>query len=78
MGDEPQASDAIAASDGCGGVKYEDVCIHDYLDGLELGRGLPKWFRDYHEHRSHESLDLECPGDMYRNPQAHGARAKAR
>lgn len=55
-------------------VKYEDVYIHDYLDGLELGRGLSKWFREYNDHRPHDALDLECPGDVYRDPQTHGAR----
>ena len=57
-------------------VKYEDVYIHDYLDGLELGRGLSKWFREYNDNRPQDSLDLECPGDVYRDPQAHGARAR--
>ena len=59
-------------------VKYEDVYIHDYLDGLELGRGLSKWFREYNDRRPHDSLDLECPGDVYRDPLAHGARARTR
>lgn len=57
-------------------VKYEDVYIHDYLDGLELGRGLSKWFREYNDNRPHDSLDLECPRDVYRDPEAHGARAR--
>ncbi len=59
-------------------VKYEDVYVRDYLDGLDLGRGLSKWFREYNEQRPHQSLDLECPGDVYGDPQAHGARARNR
>ncbi|MBL9136291.1 MAG: IS3 family transposase, partial [Verrucomicrobiales bacterium] len=27
-------------------VKYEDVYLQDYLDGLELGRGLARWFKE--------------------------------
>jgi len=62
----------------CRRVKYEDVYVRDYLDGLDLGRGLSKWFREYNEQRPHQSLDLECPGDVYGDPQANGARARNR
>lgn len=55
-------------------VKYEDVYIRDYLDGLELGRGLNKWFADYNESRPHQALNYASPGDVYSDPGAHGAR----
>ena len=35
-------------------VKYEDVYLRDYLDGLDLGRGLGQWFADYNESRPHQ------------------------
>jgi putative transposase len=54
-------------------VKYEDVYVRDYLDGLELGRGLGRWFDDYNNHRPHEALDYATPGEVYRDPGAHGA-----
>ena len=54
-------------------VKYEDVYVRDYLDGLELGRGLGRWFDDYNHHRPHEALDYATPGEVYRDPGAHGA-----
>ena len=55
-------------------VKYEDVYLRDYLDGLDLGRGLGQWFADYNESRPHQALNYACPGDVYRNPESHGAR----
>ncbi len=55
-------------------VKYEDVYLRDYLDGLDLGRGLGKWFADYNQSRPHQALNYACPEDVYRHPEAHGAR----
>ena len=55
-------------------VKYEDVYLRDYLDGLELGRGLGRWFAHYNKSRPHQALNYACPEDVYRHPEAHGAR----
>jgi putative transposase len=33
------------------GLKYRDMYIRDYQDGLELGLGLKSWFHGYKEHR---------------------------
>ena len=55
-------------------VKYEDVYLRDYRDGLDLGRGLGKWFADYNESRPHQALNDACPEEVYRNPESHGAR----
>ena len=55
-------------------VKYEDVSLRDYLDGLDLGRGLGQWFADYNESRPHQALNYACPEDVYRHPAAHEAR----
>jgi putative transposase len=55
-------------------VKYEDVYLRDYLDGLELGRGLGKWFADYNESRPHQALNYACPAAVYQHPESHGAR----
>ena len=55
-------------------VKYEDVSVQDYLDGLELGRGLGRWSRDYNHLRPLQALDDATPGDVYRDPGAFGAR----
>ena len=32
-----------ALSSGCGSVKYEDIYVEDYGDGLDAGRGLGRW-----------------------------------
>ena len=37
-------------------VKYEDIYLRDYLDGLEAGRGLHRWFVNYNELRPHQAL----------------------
>ena len=55
-------------------VKCEDICLRDYLDGLELGR----WFVDYSQRRPHQSLGYATPGDLYGDPGAHGAQPKKR
>jgi putative transposase len=55
-------------------VKYEDIYLRDYLDGLELGRGLTRWFGEYNDHRPHQALAYASPVDVYRDPAAHGAR----
>ena len=59
-------------------VKYEDVYLRDYLDGLELGRGLTKWFSDYNESRPHQALNYASPGEVYGDPAAHGGHPKTR
>lgn len=59
-------------------VKYEDIYLRDYLDGLELGRGLRRWFDDYNLRRPHQGLNNATPGEVYRDPAAHGAQSKTR
>ena len=59
-------------------VKYEDIYLRDYLDGLELGRGVTRWFGEYNESRPHQSLNYATPGEVYRDPGAHGARPMKR
>ena len=56
-------------------VKYEDIYINDYLDGLDAGRGLAKWFADYNRLRPHQSLSNATPAEWYENPQSYGARS---
>lgn len=55
-------------------LKYEDVYLNDYGDGLAAGRGLTRWFQDYNELRPHQSLDYASPADWYRNPDSYGAK----
>jgi putative transposase len=59
-------------------LKYEDVYLQDYLDGLELGRGMGRWFKEYNQIRPHQALEYATPGDVYNDPAAHGAQASRR
>jgi putative transposase len=55
-------------------VKYEDIYLNDYGDGLAAGRGLARWFLDYNEWRPHQSLEDGPPAQWYRHAQAWGGR----
>ena len=55
-------------------VKCEDIYLRDYLDGLELGRGMSRWFEEYNELRPHQALGYATPAAVYHDPAAHGAR----
>jgi len=58
-------------------VKYEDIYVQDYLDGLEAGRGLARWFEGYNTRRPHQSLGYATPAEWYRDPCAYGAKPPA-
>ncbi len=47
-------------------VKYEDVYLHAYETGLELFKGLKKYFEFYNQQRRHTSLNNNRPIDVYR------------
>ena len=55
-------------------VKYEDIYINDYLDGLSAGRGLARWFSDYNSFRPHQALGNATPANWYQTPESYGAR----
>ncbi len=55
-------------------VKHEDVYLNGYRDGLELGRGLGRWFRNYNAVRPHQAIGYATPEAVYHDPGAHGAR----
>ena len=55
-------------------VKYEDVYINDYGDGLSADRGLRQWFEKYNRVRPHQALDDATPVDWYRSAQSHGGK----
>ena len=46
-------------------VKYENVYLHAYADGLELYKGLKDYFEFYNYERVHQSLDYETPAFVY-------------
>jgi putative transposase len=47
-------------------VKYEDIYIKDYARLTELESGLKAYFQFYDEERTHQSLDYQTPGEVYR------------
>jgi len=46
-------------------VKYEEVYLHDYQDGVDAYFALDKYFRFYNEERFHSSLDYQTPSEVY-------------
>ena len=46
-------------------VKYEDVYLQAYTDGISLYKGLKKYFEFYNNERFHQSLDYLTPSEMY-------------
>jgi putative transposase len=55
-------------------LKYEDIYLQDYLDGLEAGRGLARWFSDYNIQRPHSAWRGATPSEVYHDPSAFGAK----
>jgi putative transposase len=47
-------------------VKYEDVYLHAYETGLELFKGLKKYFEFYNQERRHTSLNNDRPIEVYK------------
>jgi len=55
-------------------VKYEDIYLNDYGDGLSANRGLRRWFEDYNRVRPHQGLENATPGEWYRSAQEYGGQ----
>lgn len=55
-------------------VKYEDIYLNDYGDGLAAGRGLERWFGIYNEERPHQALDNATPARWYREAWEFGGK----
>ena len=50
-------------------VKYEDIYLRDYADGVQARRGLERYFRFYNTERRHQALGNRTP------MQVHAAKA---
>lgn len=48
-------------------VKYEDVYLQAYEDGISLQKGMEKYFDFYNNERFHQSLSYKTPSEMYNN-----------
>jgi len=42
-------------------LKYEEVHLKAYANGLEARSGIGQWFRFYNESRPHQALGYETP-----------------
>lgn len=50
-------------------VKYENVYLQSYTDGLSLYKGLKEYFEFYNNERFHQSLNYKTPYQMYTKKQ---------
>lgn len=48
-------------------VKYEDIYLNAYENGIELYQGLKKYFNFYNQIRRHSSINENRPKDLYWN-----------
>jgi putative transposase len=46
-------------------VKYENVYLHAYTDGLDLYRGLNQYFGFYNYQRVHQGIDYKIPSQLF-------------
>ena len=46
-------------------VKYENIYLMDYRNGLQLHQGLEKYFDFYNQQRPHQSLNSSTPREVY-------------
>ena len=46
-------------------VKYEDIYLNAYQDGVKLYGGLKDYFQFYNTERLHQSLEYETPESLY-------------
>ena len=46
-------------------LKYEDIYLRSYEDGLALRAGLAAYFNYYNHHRFHQSLDYLTPAQVH-------------
>jgi putative transposase len=46
-------------------VKYENIYLYVYENGVDLYKGLDRYFEFYNHERIHQSLDYETPGKKY-------------
>jgi len=46
-------------------IKYEDIYLKSYENGLELEKGIKAYMSRYNHHRPHESLADATPEEIY-------------
>jgi putative transposase len=46
-------------------VKYEEIFLNDYTNGLDAYKGLGRYFRFYNDERPHQALGYQTPRRVY-------------
>lgn len=46
-------------------VKYEDIYLKDYDNGVDVNQGLTQWFDLYTHRRPHQGLGGRTPLEVY-------------
>ena len=46
-------------------IKYENVYLHAYTDGLALYQGLKKYFEFYNYQRVHQGIEYRIPSQLF-------------
>ena len=54
-------------------LKYEDIYLKAYEDGLDLYRGIAKYFYNWNFNRRHSSIGDKYPAELFLNSLAHKA-----
>jgi len=54
-------------------LKYEEIYLRGYADGIEARAGIGAWLAFYNEHRLHQALGYRAPMAVYREGAAAGA-----
>lgn len=47
-------------------IKYDDIYLNAYEDGVELWHGIDNYIRIYNTKRLHQSLDYHTPDEVYK------------
>jgi putative transposase len=47
-------------------IKYDDIYLNAYEDGVELWHGIDNYIRIYNTKRLHQSLDYQTPDEVYK------------
>ena len=56
-------------------LKYEDIYLKHYADGLEARAGIAQWFAFYNGRRPHQSLGYRTPMSVWREATVETAKA---
>jgi putative transposase len=49
-------------------LKYEEVHLNAYANGLEARTGIGQWFRFYSDRRPHRALGYKTPAERPKRP----------